>query len=1631
VNGDAEAPVVEIFQSLSFAYPNEEVTFAVQATDNVGVEEISLSINGLQSYQVEVAPIGSDTFVEVFTQSDNPAEVENGILGQFDPTLLANGPYTLRLSAVDNNGATSAIETQIEVAGDLKLGNFQLSFTDLEVPVAGIPITVTRTYDSLSANEQDNFGYGWRLEFRDTNLQTNLEPPTPEEELLGRRSAFRDGTRVYITLPGGKRESFTFDPVPDRMLGIAAGLAGQPASAFRPRFVAEDGSELTLTVDDVLLSYDSATGQYFSANPMGLPYNPEDPRLGGQYTLTTKEGIEYEIDAKTGDLLQVKDLNDNTLTYSDAGIVSSTGKEVKFERDAEGRIKKAIDPQGYEIQYEYDENGDLVKVIDREGNETELFYENSDRPHYLTRIEDPLGRNGIRTEYDPDTGRLIKMLDVNGKAIELQYDPDNSTQTVRDIYGEPTTYVYDENGNVLTEIQPSGLRIERTYENNQIKTETFITEESGPAGWTTIYDYDSQGNKITETDPLGNTIRYTHNQYGQVLTVTDPLGNTVTSDYSPRGNLRSTDDGNGNITHYSNDLNGNIRRLETGNNSIVFDYYGDGNVKTLEDDLGNKGEYEYTPNGDLEKEILTIQTPDGEEQIVTEWIYDKEGRLKTQIQGENRIDYDYDDNGNQIASIADGQTTQYRYDEKGQLVETIYPDDNDDPTDNPRTITVYDKGGRERASIDREGNVTHYEYDVAGRLTKTIYADDSTNQVEELIAVIAPDKTIATIDWTEVIYPDETPSYLDTRAYSGTEYTQDGRVKAEFDSDNNRTEYKYDPIGRPIEIRYNENHYITNTYDKAGNHRTETYYEEGTQWSNTYDELGNLISFIDRNNQATQYEYDDRGQLKAVVDAKKGRTEYQYDENDRLESVKDALNQTTTYEYNDPFGRITKITLPDTSKSSTYTYNDAEDSVTVKDFNGDEIKYFYNDETGKVLRKEFLASGTSVTFNYDDTTRTETVISDLGTTIYKYDELGRLISRKDPEGLYIDGDGASIEYVYEGNQLTVKTPNQTIVYEYNENGTLKSVTTPEGMTEYRYEESRLVKTIFPNDTAEVIIYDELGRIDIIKTVKIEPTTEAELEVLASYDYKVDDAGNREEVIDHNGRKVEYEYDELNRVTEEKITNPFDASEDGRTVTYTYDAVGNRLSKDDSLVGLMTYVYENNLLVQETQGDRETIYDYDNNGNLTSRLANNTEETIYTWDDENRLIGVETPNGDIISYAYDENNIRVSSTVNGVKKNYVIDANRPYAQVLEEHKEGQLDASYVYGLDLISQQRGGENYFYHVDGLGSTRALSNEDGNLTDTYSYDAYGTLINSSGTTVNPYLFAGEQYDPNLEQYYLRQRYYDPQVGRFTRRDTYEGRLDEPVTLHKYLYANANPVNYIDPSGYFSLKEALLAIDIGSTLFDAAQFIFAPTPQGAFFLLVGALDFLPPGFIKGLTKAVPENKIRFISDAIQDFLSGKASLVKSELAANKWLKSLGHVPLFSDKNLKDIAKNIGKKKGMKIDQNRVVDFVAKSKGNDNILLLTEAKSGLSKREIENAIGKAGARANSKFASTETLLKQIYDDTDEAALIIEDYVITYRDETLTKMGSYKIIDGRLFDGADLVQINGKPVIMQKVTEFFS
>jgi len=191
------------------------------------------------------------------------------------------------------------------------------------------------------------------------------------------------------------------------------------------------------------------------------------------------------------------------------------------------------------------------------------------------------------------------------------------------------------------------------------------------------------------------------------------------------------------------------------------------------------------------------------------------------------------------------------------------------------------------------------------------------------------------------------------------------------------------------------------------------------------------------------------------------------------------------------------------------------------------------------------------------------------------------------------------------------------------------------------------------------------------------------------------------------RELDYTYDALNRLVSETVVGT-------TSTTYTYDSVGNRLAKeacsgDPAVCGTTTYDYNaNNQLLSETAPDDATSYFYDTNGSLAEKDVDDgggVQVTTYTYDARNRMIGAETPDDDL-AFAYDVDGIRVAKTVNGTVTNFLIDKVQPYAQVVEERNgTGDLVASYTYGNDLVSQQRGTSVAYYAYDGLGSTRALT--------------------------------------------------------------------------------------------------------------------------------------------------------------------------------------------------------------------------------------------------------------------------------------------------------------------------------------
>ena len=536
-----------------------------------------------------------------------------------------------------------------------------------------------------------------------------------------------------------------------------------------------------------------------------------------------------------------------------------------------------------------------------------------------------------------------------------------------------------------------------------------------------------------------------------------------------------------------------------------------------------------------------------------------------------------------------------------------------------------------------------------------------------------------------------------------------------------------------------------------------------------------------------------------VIDANLKETVYAYDEVGNKISQTDPNLHTTTWEYDD-LGRVIDHTLPE-GMFETFTYDPVGNMTDKVDFNGDPVSYEYDVCCGRLLGKEY-ADGSSVSFTYTDSGKRETVIDARGTTTYSYDPItDHLLSVENP-----DGSEISYTYDFKGNRTSVMVASGTTYYDYDALNRLWKVTDPDsGIAEYTYDNVGNRKTVtLPNGTVTEYFYDDLNRLTGMENRK------STGETISSYTYTLGPAGNRQAVTENNGRLVNYTYDDLYRLLSEDIVDPVNGNE---TIIYTYDDFGNRITKTDA-DGTITYTYDqNDRLITESGPLYTHTFGFDDNGNTLSK-SDGTNTTDYVYDFENQLVSVTT-GPSTVGYGYDADGIRVAKTVDGVATQYRIDKNRDYAQVLEERDgAGSLTVSYVYGDDLISQKRGLTSYYLY-DGQMSTRQLTGSDEAPLNEYIYDAFGNLTSQAGAFENNYLYTGEQYDPNAGFYYLRARYYDQRVGRFVTTDPFVGKMFEPNTLHKYMYANMNPVMNLDFKGEFtaSITEVLTTIGISYAL--------------------------------------------------------------------------------------------------------------------------------------------------------------------------------------------------------------------------
>jgi RHS repeat-associated protein len=151
----------------------------------------------------------------------------------------------------------------------------------------------------------------------------------------------------------------------------------------------------------------------------------------------------------------------------------------------------------------------------------------------------------------------------------------------------------------------------------------------------------------------------------------------------------------------------------------------------------------------------------------------------------------------------------------------------------------------------------------------------------------------------------------------------------------------------------------------------------------------------------------------------------------------------------------------------------------------------------------------------------------------------------------------------------------------------------------------------------------------------------------------------------------------------------------------------------------------------------------------------------------------------------------------VKTEYVVNPQAALSQVLMK-TVGNEQTYYVYGLGLIGQEVAGEYSTYHFDLRGSTVAITNANGKVTDRYQYSAYGEILSSSGNTDTPFLYNGRDgvmTDTN-GLYYMRARYYNPEIRRFVSQDILLGVVIDGQSLNRYAYVQGNPIGFVDPLG-------------------------------------------------------------------------------------------------------------------------------------------------------------------------------------------------------------------------------------------
>jgi len=999
----------------------------------------------------------------------------------------------------------------------------------------------------------------------------------------------------------------------------------------------------------------------------------------------------------------------------------------------------------------------IMARIDRNNNRLTYTYAD-DNALVPSRVEDGFGRS---LDFTYSGIRLSRVTDQAGRFITLIPGTPGGTpglqcgvpvlDSVTDAEGQVTRFVYDCSGGSLLSIAevvrprgnvPYGQTVD--FINLDGQDGVRVTRQTDAYGNTTTLQYDGDINRVSETRPDGETAIYEHvHNDGVPKTLTDVAGKTSEFDQTAHEQLSVITDRLGDTTS--------------------FTYHPDsGMLASFTNAAGQITTWTYTP------QVQPVVNPRNAEEVDFTFfnltrIDFADGTFET---------YTHDERGNVlIRADGAGSIWTYSYNTHGQLLTAENPAGgsvsytyNNDTTlatakDSETGVTTYDYDAYKRVNriTHPDGTFIQLAYDLNDHITSI--RDENLNETRfeydangNMVRIIGPDNMETTVEYDLMDRPVTMIDRLGNESAYG--YDVMNRLAETVDATGVRTSFGHDPRG------------WMNTVTRAG--RT---------WTTIHDDEGVFVSHTTPLGRTFRQTTDRLGQIKTAIDPAGGVTTRSRDAMNRLTSSTDPNDRSTGYTY-DALGRLTGVTLP-SGEAGLYEYDGLGRLATMVDLNGAAWHFAHSpmgrlqsitDPLARITQQAFDVRGRVSAATFPDAT----------TLTITRDPAGNVLQRRYSGGLDLSFTYDALNRPLTADHITLTRDGEGRITGTADQGVVSGAS---------YDAAgRLVTAGYCNDSFTVTYTYEVG-------------TEGTGRLI-----RVDD--------DLTSTRIDFAYDHDGRLVAASLPN-------GQTITWTWDDADRliRLRSGEAVDLVLTldpggYIRRADLTSPLPPGDyleagTETLsfdaasqtstagHAHDARGRVTA-----TPRHAFTWDGASRLIGIDD---DTLSYN-GLGQLRTRTARSATTHYYYNHAIAGAPVVAERNAEsGQMQRYYVWTpegrlLYLIDALDGNQVYFYHFDQAGTTLALTDMNGEVTDAYAYDPYGRILARTGNNSQPFTFVGawgvRQEGSAGDLYQMRARWYDAVDGRFLAPEPLWPRISDPMLLNPYQYAKGNPLMWIDATG-------------------------------------------------------------------------------------------------------------------------------------------------------------------------------------------------------------------------------------------